>query len=66
LAKPRKYACVKCGTLLEVHPPDAIHKYASRNEALCERSVKVEQVCEKCGHANTIYWCNFIIPEWYA
>jgi hypothetical protein len=66
MSKPKKFACVKCGTLLEVHPPDSVHRYASRDERLCNRSVKVEQKCEKCGHLNAFYWCDFIIPSWYA
>ena len=66
MGKVRKFACTKCGALLEVHPPDSVHKYASRDEALCERGVKVEHKCEKCGATNTLFWCNFVVPEWYA
>jgi hypothetical protein len=66
MGKVRKFTCVKCGTILEVHPPDSVHKYASRDERYCERGIKVEHKCEKCGNLNTIFWCNFVIPAWYA
>ncbi len=66
MGKEKKFACVKCGNVLEVHPPDSVHKYASRNQAVCDRGVKVEQICDKCGSVNVFYWCDFVIPSWYA
>jgi hypothetical protein len=66
MGKMRKFACIKCGVPLEVHPPDSVHKYASRDERYCERSIKVEHQCEKCGASNIIFWCNFVFPDWYA
>jgi hypothetical protein len=66
MGKMRKIACVKCGVPLEVHPPDSVHRLPSRDERSCERGIKVEYQCEKCGNVNTIFWCNFVIPAWYA
>jgi hypothetical protein len=66
MVKTRKYSCVKCGSPLEVYPPDSKHTQASRDDRLCDRSIKVEHKCEKCGNINVIYWCDFMIPDWYA
>lgn len=56
--KTKKFSCVKCGELIEVHAPDSVHKTASRRDETCGHSVKVEHKCKNCGHSNIIYWCD--------
>ena len=60
VAKVKRYACTKCGTPFDIHPPDDLHTTASRHEKDCETRghVKMEYVCKNCGEKNIIYWCR--------
>jgi hypothetical protein len=63
----KKFGCLKCGEPFEVHPPDDIHKVATRFEKESKDPVKVEYTCKKCGNVNVLFWGHRPTgPAWSA
>ncbi len=53
----KNYGCVRYGhELYEVYPPDDVYTVSKRFKDRDEEAIRIQVVCEKCKHKNTIFW----------